>query len=159
MKIHEHHEFPDHVLTDDGIMIYVPLRRKLQTHYEVKRNTNLAYNIIKCPDGIRRKVFHEDFINGNPILSGRLTEEQIMKDRGGSLIPGFEDYAIDKAGIVYRVSPYRKGRGRHVPFILNPIPRFNKEYLVLQERDTGRRRHLSVDKLQGLVKRAAQEVD
>ena len=157
--MHEHPEFPDHVLTPDGIMIYVPLRRKLQTHYEIKRNVNLAYNVIKCPDGIRRKVYHEDFINGNPILSARMTEAQIMNERGGKLIPGFEDYAIDRAGVVYRVSPYRKGRGRHVPFILNPVPRFNKEYLVRQERETGRRRHLSVDKIQDIVARVGAGVE
>jgi hypothetical protein len=151
MKLHEHPEFPDHVLTDAGIMVYVPLRRKLQTHYETARNNNLAYSIIKCADGLRRKVYHDDFTKGRPILAGGLTEERIFKERGGRVIPGFEDYAIDQTGIVYRVTPYRKGRGRRVPFILHPAPRFSKEYLVLQERETGARKHLSVDKIKELV--------
>ena len=157
MNLHKHPDFPDHVMTESGVMVYVPLRKKLKTRYEVVRNSNMAYCIIKCSDGIRRKVYHEDFVGGVPILDQTLTHEKIFQEWGGRPVPGFEDYAIDGAGVVYRVKPYRKWRGRRVPFVLHPASRFSKEYLVLQEKNTGKRVHMSVDKIKLLVEEEAQE--
>lgn len=151
MELFRHPELPNHVITDTGVMVYVPARRKLKTSFDVSRNRNRAYCFIKCPDGVRRKIYHDDFKSGAPLLAPKLTHEMIYKERGGVRVPGFEDYAIDDAGVVYRVRPFRNGKGRKVPFILNPTSRFSKEYLVLREHTTGERRHMSVDKIRELV--------